>query len=158
MLHTENEMMTNRRIAGWVLEIAAMCLMAVLALSLLDCTENGKPNDQAIRQKSAEATREARKDAKELAAHAKVAAANAVEGANAAAQGVRDGLKQGDSGERVNINSASTAKLATLQGISVSRARAIVDGRPYGDTHELVDRGILTEKQYDQISHRIMAK
>lgn len=153
--------MMNRRTIEWMLEIAAMCLLAVLTLSLIGCTENGKPNDQEIRQKSAEATRQARKDAKELAAKTKVAAANAVEGVNAAAHGVKDGMKSGgpgDSGDRVDINSASTARIAMLQGISISKAHDIVKGRPYPDAHALVDRGLLTEKQYDRIAGQITAK
>ena len=153
--------MTNRRVAEWVLEIGAMCLLGFLALPLIGCTENGKPNDQEIREKSAEATRQARKDAKELAAKAKVAAANAVDGANAVAQGVKDGVnsgKPGATGDLVDINSASTARIAMLQGLSIHKAQKIVQGRPYRDAHALVERGILTEKQYDRISNQITAK
>jgi len=158
--------MTDRRMAGWVLEIATMCLLGFLALSLigctlLGCTGNGKPNEEQIRQKSAEATRQAQIDAKKLAASAKVAAGNAVAGANAVAQGVKDGMnsgKPGETGRLVDMNSASTARIAMLQGISVSKAQEIVKGRPYSDPHALVERGILTEKQYDRISNQITAK
>lgn len=153
--------MTDRRMAGWVREIAAMCLLGFLALSLIGCTENGKPNEEEIRQKSAEATRQARIDAKKLAANAKVAAGNAVAGANAVAQGVKDGVnsgKPGETGGLVDMNSASTARIAMLQGISISKAQEIVKGRPYSDAHALVERGILTENQYDRISNQITAK
>lgn len=148
----------NKRMAAWILEIAAMCLLGFLALSLIGCMENGKPNDQEIRQKSAQATRDARQAAKELAAKSKVAAANAVEGVNAAAQGVKDGVKNGNNSDRVDINSASTARLAMLQGISIRKAHEIVKGRPYRDTHALVDRGLLTEAQFGRISSQITAK
>jgi Helix-hairpin-helix motif len=143
------------------LEIAAICLLGVLALTLVGCTDHGKPNDQEIRQKSAEATRQVRKDTKKLAANAKVAAANAVEGVNAAAQGVKEGMKgdtSGNTGDRVDINSASTVRIAMLPGISISKAHEIVNGRPYRDAHSLVTRGLLTQEQYDRISSKITAK
>jgi DNA uptake protein ComE-like DNA-binding protein len=119
------------------------------------------PNDQEIRRKSAEATRQVQKGAKQLSADTKVAAANAVNGVNAVAQGVKDGVnsgKQGDSGDLVDINSASTARLAMLPGISISKAHDIVKGRPYRDPHALVHRGLLTQEQYDHIAGEITAR
>lgn len=141
-------------------DIAAVCVLGVLACALLGCT-NGRPNDQEIRQKSEQATRDARQGAKQLAANAKVAAANAVEGVNAAAQGIKDGVKSGkagDPGDKVDINSASTARLALLPGISIIKAHDIVQGRPYRGAHSLVRRGLLTQDQYDRIADRITAR
>jgi hypothetical protein len=139
---------------------AALCVVGMLAFALLGCT-NGKPNDQEIRQKSEQATRDARQGAKELAAKTKVAAANAVEGVNAAAQGVKDGIKSGkagDTSDKVDINSASTARLALLPGISITKAHNIVQGRPYRGAHSLVRRGLLTQDQYDRIADKITAR
>ncbi len=143
----------------WV-DVAAMCVLGVLVFAFLGCTD-GKPNDQEIREKSAQATRDARQGAKELAAKTKVAAANAVEGVNAAAQGIKDGVnsgKGGDTGDKVDINSASTARLALLPGISISKAHDIVKGRPYRGAHSLVRRGLLTQEQYDRIADQITAQ
>ena len=140
--------------------IGLVCVLGLLAFEFLSCTD-GKPNDQEIRDKSAQATRDARNGAKQLAATAKVAAANAVEGVNAAAQGIKDGAKggkTGDSGDAVDINSASTARLAMLPGISISKAHDIVKGRPYRSAHSLVRRGLLTQEQYDGISDKITAR
>jgi DNA uptake protein ComE-like DNA-binding protein len=143
-----------------LIDIAALAALAVLTCILIGCT-NHPPNDQELREKSAQATREARKGAKQLAADTKVAAANAVNGVNAVAQGIKDGVngnKPGESGDRVDINSASTARIALLPGISISKAHDIVKGRPYRDAHALVNRGLLTEEQYERIAEKVTAK
>jgi DNA uptake protein ComE-like DNA-binding protein len=140
--------------------IRAICATAALTVALAGCNSTPQ-NDQEIRQKSADATRQVRKDAKELAANTKVAAAKAVDSVNAVAQGVKDGVnsgKQGDSGDLVDINSASTARIAMLPGISITKAHDIVKGRPYSEPHTLVRRGLLTQEQYDQISDKITAR
>ena len=145
-----------------LLDIAAICALAILPAALIGCTNNStSQNDQEIRQKSAEATRDVQKSAKELAADTKVAAAKAVDGVNAVAQGVKDGVssnKQDGSGDVVDINSASTASIAMLPGISISKAHDIVEGRPYHNAHALVHRGLLTEEQYNRIASKITAK
>jgi DNA uptake protein ComE-like DNA-binding protein len=144
------------------LGIAAICVLGVLAVALAGCTDRStRPNDQEIRQKSAEATREVQKGAKQLAADTKVAAAKAVDGVNTVAQGVKDGVnsnKQGDASDLVDVNSASTASIAMLPGISISKAHDIVEGRPYRNAHALVHRGLLTQEQYDRIADKITAK
>jgi DNA uptake protein ComE-like DNA-binding protein len=128
----------------------------------MGCTNRSNTqNDQEIRQKAAEATRDAQKGAKQLAADAKVAAANAVDGVNAAAQGVKEGVnsnKSGDTSDRLDINNASTVSIAMLPGISITKAHDIVKGRPYRSPHALVQRGLLTQQQYDQIADKITAK
>jgi DNA uptake protein ComE-like DNA-binding protein len=140
--------------------IRAICASAVLTLALVGCNSTPQ-NDEAIRQKSADATRQVRKEAKELAANTKVAAAKAVDGVNAVAAGVKDGVnsgKQGDSSDLVDLNSASTARIAMLPGISITKAHDIVKGRPYREPHALVRRGLLTQEQYDQISDKITVR
>jgi DNA uptake protein ComE-like DNA-binding protein len=138
-------------------DIAAISLLTVVTLAFLGCT-NRPPNNEEIRQKSAQATRDAREGAKQLAAGTKVAAANAVNGVNAVAQGIQDGVDNGKPGDRVDVNSASTARLALLPGISISKAHDIVKGRPYANAHSLVGRGLLTQEQYDRIADKITAK
>lgn len=136
---------------------------AILSIGMLSGCMNRstQQNDEQLRQQSAQATREVRKGAKELAAEGKVAAANAVDGVNAIAKGVKDGAR-GPGGdpitEPVDINHASTARLAMLPGISVSKASDIVKGRPWSSTHALVRRGLLTEEQYSKIEGKVAAK
>lgn len=143
------------------LDMAAICALGILAAALIGCTNSSNQNDQEIRQKSAEATRDVQKGAKQLADGTKVAAAKAVDGVNAVAQGVKDGVssnKQDGISDLVDINSASTASIAMLPGISISKAHDIVEGRPYKNAHTLVHRGLLTQEQYDRIASKITAK
>ena len=56
----------------------------------------------------------------------------------------------------VDLNRASLRNLEKLPGITPSMARRIVDGRPYEEPHELVTRGILTERELDRILDRVV--
>jgi len=60
--------------------------------------------------------------------------------------------------ERMDINSASEAQLATLAGIGDVRAAAIVKGRPYGGKDDLVKKKIIPEGVYDKIKDQIIAR
>lgn len=60
--------------------------------------------------------------------------------------------------EKMDINSASEAELATLPGIGEVRAKAIVKGRPYKGKDELVQKKILTKGVYNKIKDDIIAK
>lgn len=140
--------------------IPVVCALGAL-IAISGCSPSTKPNDQEIRQKSAEATRQIQKGAKQLSANTKVAAANAVSGVNAVAQGVKDGVnsnKSGNDSDLVDINSASTARIAMLPGISITKAHDIVKGRPYRDPQALVRQGLLTQEQYDQVADKITAR
>jgi competence protein ComEA len=57
--------------------------------------------------------------------------------------------------ERIDLNRASIRRMEELPGITPSMARRIVDGRPYADQHELVDRGILTERELERIADQV---
>ena len=58
----------------------------------------------------------------------------------------------------IDLNTASLRRVENLPGVTPSMARRIVEGRPYGDPHELVERGILTERELDRILDRITVK
>jgi DNA uptake protein ComE-like DNA-binding protein len=137
-------------------------LLLVWTAGLTACNNETSPQqNQELRQKAADATREVKKGAQELAGETKVAAANAVQGVDAVAAGVKQGAASNGAqatDETVDINSASTARLAALPGISVSKAHAIVGGRPYDNAHALVSRGLLTQQQYDRIASRVSAR
>jgi DNA uptake protein ComE-like DNA-binding protein len=141
--------------------IAAICALGMVAVGLPGCYRSTPQNDQQLRQKSADATREVQKGAKQLATNTKAAAANAVNGVNAVAQGVKDGVKgnkNGTSSDLVDINSASTVTIALLPGISISKARDIVKRRPYRSPRSLVQRGLLTQQQFERIADKITTK
>jgi competence protein ComEA len=58
----------------------------------------------------------------------------------------------------IDINSASTATLLTLPGISKAQAERIVAGRPYGSKAWLVSEKRVDEATYQSIRARIVAK
>ncbi len=122
--------------------IHVLCVAACLCLTA--CTQQNRETD--IRQQSADATRQLKKGAQELARDTK-----------AAAQGVRDGLEP-DRQHPVDINSASEPSLAMLPGVSLVKAHEIVKGRPYTSTRSLVTKGVLTPEQYSQIADRMVAR
>ena len=55
----------------------------------------------------------------------------------------------------IDLNSAPLRKVARLPGITPSMAQKIVDGRPYSDPHDLVERGILTARELARIYDRV---
>lgn len=64
--------------------------------------------------------------------------------------------KSQDSNEGLtSINSAKQKELENLEGIGEKRAQDIMGGRPYSTIHELVERGILTEKIFAEIQNSI---
>jgi len=141
--------------------IVAICALGVSTVGTSGCFRSTSESDQQLRQKSADATREVKKGAKQLAANTKVAAANAVNGVNAVAEGVKEGVKSNKDGapnDLVDINSASTVTIALLPGVSITKAHDIVKNRPYRSPRSLVQRGLLTQSQFDRIADKITAK
>lgn len=55
----------------------------------------------------------------------------------------------------IDLNTASLKKVEALSGITPSMAKRIVDGRPYTRPHDLVDRGILTDRELDRIEDEV---
>ena len=58
----------------------------------------------------------------------------------------------------VDINSATTAELKALPGVSDSDATKIVQGRPYIDKSQLVSKKVVSEATYDKIKDHVVAK
>ncbi len=59
----------------------------------------------------------------------------------------------------IDINSAPKAELVKeLEGVGDVTADKIIKGRPYKGKDELVQKGIVTQKVYDQIKGKIIAK
>jgi DNA uptake protein ComE-like DNA-binding protein len=133
------------------------------ALFWLSGCNNAPKSDQELQQQAAQTTQQVKQDAQEAAANAKVAAAKAERKVDDIAAGVREGLNNGDKPAPgrpgvVNINAAGVDRLSGLPGISATRAQRIVDGRPYASPHDLVDKGIISEAEYQRISGRIVAQ
>jgi len=60
--------------------------------------------------------------------------------------------------EPVDINSATTAELQALPGLTDSDAGKIVKGRPYTGTDQLVSKHIVSEATYAKLKDHIVAK
>jgi competence protein ComEA len=60
--------------------------------------------------------------------------------------------------QRMDINTASEAQLATLEGIGEMRAKAIVKGRPYDGRDDLVKKKIIPQGVYDKIKDQVIAR
>ena len=58
----------------------------------------------------------------------------------------------------IDINSASTATLQTLPGVSKAQAERIVAGRPYGSKAWLASEKLVDDATYLAIRSRIVAK
>jgi len=55
----------------------------------------------------------------------------------------------------VELNTASRGAIEKLPGITPSMARRIVEGRPYQEPHDLVERRILTEAEFRRVVDRV---
>jgi DNA uptake protein ComE-like DNA-binding protein len=139
--------------------------IGVLALCLgwlTGCNFNGssdadkRAREEKTRDEVARATERAKPVLEDAGRKIGKAAAEAADEAQAAAEGVREGWERGH--RLVNVNTASEGELAGLPGISVRDARRIVDRRPYGDKHEVVVKGALSEATYQKIRDRITSK
>src|SRR2546423_12846903 len=107
----------------------------LLLAAFAGCT---KPqNSQELKEKTAQATAEVKRDAKAVAA------------------GIREGWSRD---KPLDLNSATKEQLQSLPGMTNSDADRIIDGRPYDAPIDLVNRRILPKAKYDQISDRIKAK
>jgi DNA uptake protein ComE-like DNA-binding protein len=90
-----------------------------------------------------------------LQQHTANATAAAKSSAGAVARGVVEGLlRKGP----LDINKASQKDLAQLPSITPTQAQAIVAGRPYDNTSQLVKRRILTKAQYAKVRAQIAVK
>ena len=135
------------------LQAGGLSLAVLLAIG---CTTH--PSDQQIQQQAAQTTQQVKQDAQKAASDARVAAANAEDKINAVAAGVKQGLNGGPTTSAVDLNSASTAQLEALPGISPARAHKIVAGRPYSTPNDLVAKNVLTQEQFDRISGKVQAQ
>jgi|GraSoiStandDraft_4_1057263.scaffolds.fasta_scaffold618636_2 radical SAM superfamily enzyme with C-terminal helix-hairpin-helix motif len=106
----------------------------LLVLGLAGCTQQ---NPQDLKEKTAQATAEVKRDAR------------------AVAEGIREGWSRD---KPLDLNSASKEQLVTLPGMTEAQADRVIGGRPYSDPHELLSRGILRKAEYQKIADRVVAK
>jgi DNA uptake protein ComE-like DNA-binding protein len=135
-----------------------LAVVTILGLTALTAC-NPPADDQRLKEQAAQATQQAKQGSKEALADARVAAKNAEQAVNDVAAGVKQGIdNKSTSSARVDLNSASGADLTALPGISVRKAREIIDHRPYASPHDLVKDGLLTEAQFEEIAPKVAAR
>jgi DNA uptake protein ComE-like DNA-binding protein len=136
-----------------------LAVATILGMTALTAC-NPPANDQHLQEQAAQATEQAKQGSKEALADAQVVAKNAEQAVNDVAAGVKKGLddKTPDGSARVDLNSASDADLTALPGISVRKARDIIDHRPYASSHDLVKDGLLTEAQFEEIAPKVTVR
>jgi DNA uptake protein ComE-like DNA-binding protein len=137
-----------------------LAVFTVLGLGLLAAC-NPPASDQRLQEQAAQATEKAKQQSAEALAQARVAAGNAEKAVNDVAAGVKQGLDSKDTPagtQRLDLNAASEADLASLPGISLGKAKQIIDHRPYTSSHDLVKSGILSEDQFEGIAGRVTVR
>jgi competence protein ComEA len=58
----------------------------------------------------------------------------------------------------LDVNTASLADIEQLPGVTPSMARRIFEGRPYKTVDELVERGLLSERELDRVRKKIKVR
>jgi DNA uptake protein ComE-like DNA-binding protein len=102
-----------------------------MLLMTLTCTSCTRQNPQDLKEKTAQATAELKRDAK------------------AVGSGVREGWSKY---KTQDLNSATKEQLMTLPGINAGDADRIIARRPYSRPEDLVTRHIISKKKYDRVS------
>jgi DNA uptake protein ComE-like DNA-binding protein len=126
---------------NWSLLLFAVILGSALLLEGCNACYNNKPSSpEQVRQATADATAKVKEDAKALA------------------EGLRDGLRRPSTDQPLDLNTASKGDLESLPGISEQTAERIVANRPYRQTHDLLDRRLVTREEYESIASRVTVK
>jgi competence protein ComEA len=111
--------------------VPAILLLAALA----GCTQ--PQNSQELKEKTAQATAEVKRDAKAVAA------------------GIREGWSRD---KPLDLNIATKEQLLSLPGMTEAEADRVIAGRPYNDPHDLVKRHIMPKAEYDKIADQVTAR
>jgi competence protein ComEA len=70
-------------------------------------------------------------------------------------EGQKIGGSDSQNSGKVNINKASVSELDGLSGIGETRAQAIVEGRPYTATEEIVEKAKVPKSVYENIKDQL---
>ena len=138
----------------------SLCSAALVLASCIGCNSNDpdqRARDEKTRDEVAKATERAKPAIEDAGRQLGKAAHEAADQARAAAEGVRDGWKNGQQ-PLLDLNSASESQLLDLPGINRPTASKIIAGRPYRDKHDLLDKNIVSGETYQRIRDQVTAK
>jgi DNA uptake protein ComE-like DNA-binding protein len=108
---------------------------SVIPLFFTGCARQQDP--QELKEKTAQATAEVKRDAQAVAA------------------GIREGWSRD---KPLDLNTATKDQLLTLPGMTETEADRVIARRPYNEPGELVTRHVMPKAEYDKIADRITAK
>jgi len=111
--------------------VSTILLLAALA----GCTQ--QQNTQELKEKTAQATAEVKRDAQAVAA------------------GIREGWSRD---KPLDLNTATKEQLLSLPGVTAAEADRVIAGRPYNEPGEVVTRRIMSKTEYDKIADRVTAR
>jgi competence protein ComEA len=106
----------------------------LLLAALAGCTQQQKSQD--LKEQTAQATAEVKRDAKAVAA------------------GIREGWSRD---KPLDLNAATKEQLLSLPGVTTAEADRVIAGRPYSEPGEVVTRRIMPKTEYDKIADRVTA-
>jgi len=107
----------------------------LLLTALAGCAQ--PQNSQELKEKTAQATAEVKRDAKAVAA------------------GIREGWSRD---QPLDLNLATKQQLLSLPAMTEAEADRVIAGRPYNDPSDLVKRHILPKAEYDKIADQVTAR
>jgi DNA uptake protein ComE-like DNA-binding protein len=110
--------------------------------------------DEKAREQVANATQKVKEESRVAAKNLDEAAHQAAHDAKVAAQGAKEGWDRKETGT-INVNSASKTQLEELPGLSARQSEEVINNRPYSSTHDLVAKGIVSEREYERIADRL---
>lgn len=108
-------------------------LISLLLLALAGCTTQ-QQNPQQLKEKTAQATEEVKRDARAVAA------------------GIREGWSRD---KPLDLNAATKDQLLSLPGVTSAQADRMIANRPYDKASDLLSRRIIPKSEYDKIADLI---
>ena len=147
----------NSSLTAFFLATGSLCVFLACAAGCNSSPEDQRARDERTRDAVAKATERAKPAIEEARRKIGDAAYEAAHDVQAAAEGAREGWKNGPH-TLVDINHATENELASLPEISRSSARKIIAGRPYASKNDLLTKGVVSESSYEKIRDRITAK
>jgi len=119
--------------------------------------QSQESKDEKTREQVANATQKVKEESRVAAKNLDEAAHQAAHDAKVAAQGAKEGWNRKETGT-IDLNSASKTQLETLPGLSARQSEQVINNRPYGSTHDLVTKGIISEREYNRIAERLTVR